>query len=134
MEYITHRRFKGKGISGDLNIPAQTICDVCGKYIICSDKAVCFTTSQIAHDYFAVNDDGMGMERGRLTRAIIKRLGKKDDAYQDRWDLVWDDHLCQKYKRPESIDYWLWSHEFYNAPIVDLQYIAGLIGIKEVGK
>lgn len=25
-------------------------------------------------------------------------------------------------------DYWLWNHEFYNAPIEDLRYIAKLVG------
>ena len=60
------------------------------------------------------------MERGRMTKAIQSILGKKDVRHQERWDKVWEDELCQKYKRKEYANYWLWNHEFYNAPIEDL--------------
>jgi len=36
-------------------------------------------------------------------------------------------HLCQKYRRPESEDYWLWARAFFDAPIFDLQAIAALV-------
>ena len=39
--------------------------------------------------------------------------------------------LCQKYKKAGHEDYWLWNHDFYNADIEDLKYIANLIGAKE---
>lgn len=64
-------------------------------------------------------------------RAIKNTLERKDSNYQNRWDKVWDDQLCQKYKRPEHEDFWLWNHDFYNASIEDLKYIANLIGAKE---
>ena len=44
---------------------------------------------------------------------------------------MWEDALCQKYKKPEHEDYLLWNHDFYNADIEDLKYIANLIGAKE---
>ena len=72
------------------------------------------------------------MERGRLTQAIIKCLELKeyDTTYQERWDKVWADPVCQKYKRSDFADHWLWNYEFYNAPLFDLQYIAKLVGAK----
>mgnify|MGYP006974335236 CR=1 FL=1 len=134
MAYIVHRRYHGKTLHGEVNLPALTYLDYYDKYIIQGNKILCLTTSEIAHQYFACDDDGCGLQRGRLTQAIQTRLAKRDDEYQDRWDKVWDDNLCLKYKRPEFDDYWLWSHDFYEAPILDLQYIASLVGAKEVMK
>ena len=62
--------------------------------------------------------------------AIVTTLKKQDEAHQHRWNKVWSDKLCQKYKRPEHEDYWIWSFDFYNAPVEDLRYIAGLVGAK----
>lgn len=131
MEYINHKRFKQKAICGDLNLPAMTVFKKVGNMITYEGKPVCLETSQNAHDYFARNDDGQGLFRGKLTTAIMHKLTKRDSEYQNRWDKIWEDINCQKYKRAEHADYWLWNHEFFNAPIEDLVYIANLIGIKE---
>ena len=50
-----------------------------------------------------------------------------ENKYQQRWDKVWADKLCQKYKRRDHADHWLWNNDFYSAPIDDLRYIAALI-------
>lgn len=84
---------------------------------------ICYETSENAHMHFARNDDGNGMERGRLTREIQRRLKNR----KEKWAKVWEDPLCQKYKRKDHPDHWLWDHDFYNAPIEDLQYILHLI-------
>ena len=63
-------------------------------------------------------------DAGALVAAIIARLEKKGDGHQDRWDKVWDDPLCQKYRRPEHEDFWLWNYDFFNAPVADLRHIA----------
>ena len=42
--------------------------------------------------------------------------------------MVWADPLCQKYKRPEHEDFWIWNHDFYDAPVEDLWHIAALVG------
>ena len=62
--------------------------------------------------------------------SIKAKLEKRDAGYQARWDKVWDDDLCQKYRRPEHEDWWLWNHAFFNAPIPDLRHIAGLVGAR----
>lgn len=130
MNYITTKRAKFIGITGEVNIPYGTpIC--CEKgFLFTQDTVICTDHSQNAYDYFARNDDGNGLERGKLTQSIKKRLATRDKNYQSRWDKVWEDELCQKYKRQEHGDYWLWNHDFYNAEITDLKHIANLVGSK----
>lgn len=130
MQYIVHRRYHGVCLYGEANLPRGTDCGCIGGYITVNDKIICSNKSEISHQYFALNDDGHGLERGRLTQEIQKILSKRDEHYQDRWDKVWDDPICQKYKRPEHADYWLWNHEFFEANIFDLRYIAKLVGVK----
>lgn len=131
MKYIVHKRFKGKTLCGDMNISATTVLENVGGVIAYGDKPLCFDTSENAHQFFARDDDGNGMLRGRLTQAIQKQLAKRDKHYQERWDKVWDDPICQPYKRIDFEDYWLWNHEFFNAEIDVLQHIAKLVGAKE---
>lgn len=129
MDYITHTRFKGMAICGQLNLPALTTLEEVDGMIYYHDMPVCLSKSENAHKHFARNDDNQGMERGGLTSQIIQTLIRKDKGYQDRWDKVWDDEICQKYKRPEHKEHWLWNHQFYNATIEDLEYILNLITI-----
>lgn len=131
MKYIAHRRFKRKAICGQVNIPAMTELESDGNIIIYNNGILCYEDCEDAHQFFARNDDGRGMERGKLTQAIMKRLSKRDEHYQDRWDMVWDDPACQPYKRNDYDDHWLWNHAFFNADIDVLQHIAKLVGAKE---
>ena len=131
-KYVVTRRYKKLAQCGNVNIPYGTECNVVNSHITRDKGTICFVASQDAFDYFSQNDDGNGLERGRLTQAIIKCLELKeyDTTYQDRWDKVWTDPVCQKYKRSDFADHWLWNYEFYNAPLFDLQYIAKLVGAK----
>ena len=130
MEYICIMRLKKRHLSGDIIIPSGTKCNEKNKVIYRDGKPICYSTSQIAHDYFARNDDGKGMERGKLTQEIQRILSKHDRNHQKRWDTVWDDTICQKYKRKEYDDFWLWNHDFFNANIEDLKYIYNLVKTK----
>lgn len=127
MQYITHKRFRGKTLSGEVNLSAKTLCSSEDGFIFHNGKPICLDTSENAHQYFARNDDGNGMERGELTQSIQKTLAKRDTNHQKRWDKVWEDERCQKYKRMEHADYWLWNHEFFNAPIEDLRYVNHMV-------
>lgn len=131
MKYIVHKRFKAKAICGDVNLPALTECECTGDVIRHNGNDICFVKSENAHQYFSINEDGFGMRRGKLTQSIQKTLAKRDGSHQSRWDMVWDDELCQRYKRKEYSDYWLWNHDFFEADIDSLEYIANLIGAKE---
>lgn len=95
-------------------------------------KPVCAVFSDCAYEFFAQNDDGQGLLRGKLIQTIKSTLAKHDEAHQDRWDKIWDDPRCQQYKCSDRDDFWLWNHNFYNAEIEDLKHIAKLIGAKEV--
>lgn len=117
MEYITHTRFKQKAICGEVNIPALTPIKKIGNMLYWQGKPICYATSENAYNYFARNDDGEGTERGFFTIYIKKQLALQDEHYQDRWDKIQKDTLCQKYKRQEHSTSWLWNFDFYNAPI-----------------
>jgi hypothetical protein len=130
MKYIVHTRFKGTAICGDVNLPAMTTCKCNGSFIQYNGKDLCYLDSENSHNYFAIDEDDMGMQRGKLTKAIKKTLGKRDEEYQTRWDKVWADEICQLYKRKDYVDEFLWNHDFYNADIEDLNHIANLVGAK----
>lgn len=131
MRYITYRRYKGNTVCGYVNIPAMTEVTEQNGLIYYNSLPICVARSEVGTSHFCRNDDGDGMERGKLTHEIIRLLGvrngRDDKAYQDRWNKVWDDGLCQKYKRKSSADHWLWNYDFFQAPLEDLQYIQKLI-------
>lgn len=122
MTYIVTRRFKAKTMSGIVNLPYGTACELKKNTIYYNNKPLCFSTSENAHKYFARDDDGNGKQRGELTHEIMRILQKNQPA----WDRIWGDLSVRKYKRKEHENHWLWNHDFYNAPIDDLKYILKL--------
>ena len=128
-KYIVYKRFREKAICGTVNLAATTECyEEDGMIYTMDDERLCMASSENAHQFFTQNEDGNGMERGELIQSIQKILAERDDNYQTRWNAVWDDTLvCKKYCRTEFPDYWLWNHEFFNAPVSDLRYIKNLI-------
>lgn len=72
MKYITHNRFKKLAACGEaVNIPYGTEMETAGDFIITTEgKPICYATSEAAKMHFARNDDGQGLERGKLTWAI----------------------------------------------------------------
>lgn len=124
--YIARERAKLEAICGHVNIPYGTALINQGGFLIWNGKQICGVNSQNAFDFFSQDDDGRGRERGALVSAILTRLGRRDKNHQARWDKIWADSLCQKYRRPEHEDHWLWNSSFYNAPIEDLNHILAL--------
>ena len=140
-KYITHKRFDGEAICGKIVIPVGTELTEFGGVLFLGKNAICCVTSENAHKHFANNNDGCGLLRGQLTQSIQKTLEKPERATEEetktnneRWEKIWTDRICSKYKRPEYDDYWLWNHDFYEAAIIDLNYIAGIIGVKKSGQ
>ena len=123
MTYLVTRRFKAKTMSGIVNLPYGTECELQGETLYHGGKPLCFATSENAHQYFSRNDDGQGERRGELVRDILERL----KGNQEAWDRVWSNLSIRKYKRKEFADYWLFNHDFYNAPIEDLEYILKVV-------
>ena len=126
--YLCRKRARFDGISDQVNIPYGTALICQDGFLMHQNKPLCGITSQNAYDFFSQNDDGMGRERGDLVGRILSKLQKRDSGYQARWNKVWEDARCQKYKRPEHEDHWIWNFDFYNGPVEDLRHIAGLIG------
>lgn len=126
--YLCRKRARFDGISGQVNIPYGTALICQDGFLMHQNKPLCGITSQNAYDFFSQNDDGMGRERGDLVGRILSKLQKRDSGYQARWNKVWEDARCQKYKRPEHEDHWIWNFDFYNGPVEDLRHIAGLTG------
>lgn len=133
--YIVTKRFKGKAICGDVNLPYGTHCECIGNTIYYEDRPICRITSQNAYDYFSRDDDGLGKVRGELVQKIKDKLSEYDrespeeyENHQKRWDLLWEDEIANKLRRKEHEDFWCWSFDFYNASVADLQHIWRLIG------
>ena len=137
-QYVARRRARFKGCNGQqVNIPYGSILEAQDGVLLWRGQPLCLDTSKNAHMFFSQNDDGWGKERGELVAAILARLeipAGAGDALrkniQSRWNKVWEDSICQRYKRREHEDFWLWNHDFYNAPVGDLRHIALLVGAK----
>lgn len=132
MQYVVHRRLRCKSLSGDVNLPFGTICTLNGEILEKDGKPLFFVTSENAHQYLARNDDGRGIERGKLTQEIQQRLqpqrNLKDEAKRRRaWNRIWNDEKLKPYKMREHPDHWLWNHAFFNADIETLHYILKVI-------
>ena len=130
MDYIVYKRFKGNGICGPVNLPYGTEVSSDGAFLTVNGEKLCSITSQNAYDFFSRNDDGHGLERGKLVEEITSRMEKRDAKHQARWDALWADADSNRLRRKDSQDFWIWSSDFYNADIPDLKHIANLIGIK----
>ena len=126
--YITTRRARVLAICGPVNIPWGTAVTAVDGILFLDLRPLCAHTGQTAHNFFARNDDGNGVERGTLTAAIVDKLAGKNAGHAARWEKVWRDPVCKKYRNKEHADFWLWSDDFYEAPVEDLRRIAGLIG------
>ena len=129
--YIVRKRARFVSINGPVNLRYGTPVDAVDGFLVHNGRPLCAVTSQNAHDYFARNDDGNGMQRGQLTASIIARLSTRDKDHQTRWNKVWEDPRCEKYRRQDSPDFWLWGHAFFEAPVEDLRHIADLVGAKK---
>lgn len=128
MRYVCHRRARFESISGRVNIPYGAALERQGDFLYYQGRQLCAAGSQRAHEHFKRDDDGQGLRRGALTEAICKTLERRDAGHQDRWDRVWADKLCGKYRHPDHEDHFLWGNAFFEAPIADLNYIAALVG------
>lgn len=127
MKYLVTDRFKQKAICGEVNLAYGTECFSQGNVIYRQDKQpLCLITSENAHMYFTVNDDGLAKERRQLIEDIAKLLSD-EKRMEKRWDVVWNDLTCRRYKRKEFADFWLWNHDFYGASLDDLQYIKKIL-------
>lgn len=136
MKYITHHRFKGIGACGDkFNIPRGKTFEVIAGFIATPEgRAICTTKSENAHKYFAIDDDGMGIERGELTYAIAYSPRKRIDSEGHCFRLSEEEQLTLRkdwshFLRPYD-DVILFNDDFFNADVEELRKVAKAINIK----
>ena len=126
MEYICHHHYNKFGASGKLyNFKPGARLDVIGRFIAYKNAAVCATTSEDAYRYFARNDDGQGMKRGKLTYEIAysERRPNKEDGYRftpEEREILSTDYA--RFIRQDS-DMIIFNSDFFNAEISELEEI-----------
>ena len=130
MQYVIYKRFKDSALCGPVNLKATLPCWESEGIIYYEGKPLCFAASENALCHFARDDDGKGLLRGKLIGDIKRRLAQRDGDYQKRWDKIWADKLCAKFKRKEYADFWIWNKAFHDAEIEELEYVAELIGLE----
>jgi len=124
MEYICHRRYKKRGASGKKYLFTRgTRLQTVGDFIAKGDGGVCLETSEDAHMYFARNDDGKGIERGKYTYQIAYAARKPNLNSDDRFtsdEITMLERDYPHYLRQDT-DTILFNNEFFNAPVEDLK-------------
>ena len=91
MDYITYKRFKGKSISGEINIPFGTILQEREKFLYLDGKPICCVTSENGWNHFRPLTD-----EGKYRQDMLEKLyswytkhgcGEDLDVYkrQVRW-------------------------------------------------
>lgn len=136
MEYIVTKHWRGNCLGGRVNLPYGTVCVSQGdepQALICRKAdglVLCLGTSQDAYNYLSRDDDGRGRERGALVQEILRLVqitpnpSKADRAeHNARWGRLWADRSLAPFRRRDHPDFWVWSYEFYNADVSDLQKI-----------
>lgn len=135
MEYIITQRYKRDNALGRFNLPRGTKVEERDGWLYHEGRRICSDHSAVMRDHFARDDDGNGLRRGELSRAIIKAMQIRPDETKDdwnkRWEPLWQDAVCNKYRKDPSDTTFLWGIEFYNAPLLDLYHIAALACVKK---
>lgn len=135
MEYITHRRYNKLAMcQKTMNIPKGTKFKVISKRIIATDdnKAICYNTSEDAHQYFAINDDGRGLERGALTWAIAYEPRDNEDHNGFRWSDKEAEYIFTNWDKfvRKNIPVLLFNFDFFHADVEELKQMADGLNIK----
>lgn len=131
MDYICHRRYNKIGASGKKYLfRRKDVLNTAGNYIVTGTEAVCAVTSEDAYMYFARNDDGNGLYRGKLTYAIAyaHRKPNNDNDYRFTEDEIsWLRKDYSKYLREDDVAV-IFNYDFFNADIKELEIIAKRLG------
>ena len=126
MEYVCHRRYQKRGANGKpYNLKVGSRFDSIGQFIAYKNAAICSIRSEDAYMHFARNDDGRGLERGRLTYEIAysDRHPNEDNGFRftDEEARI----LMRDYSRfiRQDVDTIIFNFEFFNASIEELKEI-----------
>lgn len=91
MDYIVYKRFRGKGIGGDFNLPYGTIVAEHNGYLIAPDgRQICAATSENGWEHFRPNTDE-GACRQEMLAALYQWYNKNgcgDDFADEKWPNI----------------------------------------------
>jgi len=131
--YICTKTYHGSTEAGtQVHIRRGEILPCIAGRIARHNASVCLVTSYVAHQHFAINDDGRGMERGLLTYAIAfeHREREHEDGHIFRFSQEELDMLCAEYphwlKQQAPL---LFNHSFFEADVDELKELAERLGI-----
>lgn len=136
MKYITHNRFKKLAACGEaVNIPYGTEMETAGDFIITTEgKPICYATSEAAKMHFARNEDGQGLERGKLTWAIAysQRVRTGQNGRQQRFTEEEIELLERKWAHflRQDVEVILFNEDFFAAAVPELKELADALHIK----
>lgn len=91
MDYITYKRFKGRGINGDFNIRFGTIVTERGSFLHTADgRCICAATSENGWEHFRPNTPEGAYRQHMLARLYqwYAKHGLGDDFAVDKWPGV----------------------------------------------
>ena len=141
MKYILCKPYNKKCMSGDISLLKGANITNTENILYHNNKPLCYTTSQDAYDYFALNDDGKGNERFKLTHDIIahiKELVEEDNAAYEQAMLGHEEDEDYKpeiewksvayyenirEKHPEWLRDYIFTKAFYEGDIDELLQI-----------
>ena len=87
MDYTTYKRFKGKSISGEVNIPFGTILQEHEKFLYLNGKPICCVTSENGWEHFRPNT-GEGQRRQEMLEKLYHWYAKHgcgEDFADENW-------------------------------------------------
>ena len=140
-EYIAHERYSGKDMSENEILIRRGKrlyrqgSPLYGDVLFYDGRPVCIWRSLIAKQHFARNDDGLGLERGKLTYAIAYAPRLRYDESGKIQQRFTDEEVetlrrdWSKYLKPLD-DVLLFNDEFFELPPDVLKQIAAAVNIE----
>ena len=91
MDYIVYKRFRGKGIGGDFNLPYGTIVEEHNGFLFAADgRKICAVTSENGWEHFRPNTDE-GAYRQEMLAVLYQWYNKNgcgDDFADEKWPNI----------------------------------------------
>lgn len=132
MNYICHTAFNGIAETGKtVHIQKGKEYPVIANRIARNNASICTIHSETAYRHFARNDDGKGMHRGALTRAIAFDVRKDRDERDYRLSVEEIQILQRDWSHflRQDVDAILFNHDFFNADTEELERLAEALHI-----
>lgn len=127
MEYICHRPYRGVCAAGKKHFFKKgSKLECVNGWLIKGREAICHTNSELAHLYFARNDDGQGFRRGELTHKIAyaDRHPNEDNGFRftpKECEMIETEYGKWVKQEAETL---LFNNDFFNAEIGELEELA----------